>query len=133
MAVSKKQLAANRKNAKKGGRPMSPANRMGHVFREKLAAHLTEKADEYIAAMSRLALGAEVEKVTSSGERYIYRLPPDSKAWQAMMDRGFGKPKETINHQNNGEAFRFTLLDAHAGNTVRDDAEAESGVGETDG
>lgn len=97
MAISKKQLEANRKNAKKGGRPVSSATLEAQMFRKALAARITAKADEWMEAIEAAALGHLVAVQDKDGKiKKIYKKAPDATAWSKAMNRAFGNPEQPI-------------------------------------
>lgn len=98
--VTKKQVAANRKNAKKAGRPkgtVGSKRKIEMMFAARLAERINENADQWLDAITDLALGHNVAATNKKGEIIkVYQEPPDARAWEKAMNRAFGRPKETL-------------------------------------
>lgn len=93
------QIAANRKNAVKGGRKVSSATLEAQEFRKELAMRIRRKAKEWMDAIEDVALGHKVKGADGN----VYTKSPDPVAWQKATDRAFGKPEQAIDVTSLGE------------------------------
>lgn len=105
--MSEKALAANKGNAKKGGRPkgsVSEETRMKQEMRRMLTKVVHQRFGELVRAQVDLASGLCVEetdtKVNADGEletkRRVYKRPPSNEALKYLLDQSVGKAKESL-------------------------------------
>ena len=86
---------------RKGGLKKKPATLIAQMFRDALAKKVHEESDEWIKSMRDLALGLYTEVRDEEGNVVsVYRKPPNHKAWVAVLDRAFGKPKQPVEFEN---------------------------------
>lgn len=83
-------------NGKKGGREKATATLIAQEFRDKLAKRVKADMQSWIDPIEDLAKGHFVEVKQADGTIKVYKKSPDSKAWQTVMDRAFGKPKQPL-------------------------------------
>lgn len=119
--MSEKALAANKGNAKKGGRPkgsVSEETRMKQEMRRMLTKVVHERFGELVRAQVDLASGLWVEetdtKVNADGEletnRRVYKRPPSNEALKYLLDQSVGKAKESLD-LNLTDGRRITVED----------------------
>lgn len=99
---------------KLGGRPIGEARIASAKFRDELAIHVQSKAKEYLEAIEALALGHKVFVDGEEGEEVVYHKSPDVRAWQAITDRAFGKPDQSIEHKGEMEIDFRTKIPSSA-------------------
>jgi hypothetical protein len=144
--MSEKALAANKGNAKKGGRPkgsVSEETRMKQEMRRMLTKVVHQRFGELVRAQVDLASGLCVEetdtKVNADGEletkRRVYRRPPSNEALKYLLDQSVGKAKESLD-VNLTDGRRVSIADLEmassgkidevvAALSVRDDEEED--------
>ena len=99
---------ASRENGKKGGRPRGTASIVAQEFREKLAEKIRQDVEKWLAALEPKALGGDVY------------------AWNAVMDRAFGKPQQAIDHTTDGKQLPTPIL-AYVSNNNSNSQDNENG------
>lgn len=146
--MTPKAVAANKKNAVKGGRPkgtISEQARMQQEMRKMLTAAAREVFPSLIKAQIDLAQGVYVEEIVmepgakgkkTKAKRRVYRRPPSQEAVKYVMDQAIGKPKETKEIDvNDARALTLDDLEAMANGDVielDDNAEIEDDFEEDD-
>lgn len=119
--MSEKAIEANRKNAKKAGRPygaVSEETRMKQEMRRMLTKVVHQRFGELVRAQVDLASGLWVEetdtKVNADGEletnRRVYKRPPSNEALKYLLDQSVGKAKELLD-LNLTDGRRITIED----------------------
>lgn len=134
--MSEKAIEANRKNAKKAGRPygaVSEETRMKQEMRRMLTKVVHQRFGELVRAQVDLASGLWVEetdtKVNADGEletkRRVYKRPPSNEALKYLLDQSVGKAKESLD-LNLTDGRRITVEDLEkAANGKIDDVLAD--------
>ena len=146
--MTPKAVAANKKNALKGGRPkgsISEQARMQQEMRKMLTAAAREAFPSLIKAQIDLAQGVYVEEIVvaadhtgkkTKAKRRVYQRPPSQEAVKYVMDQAIGKPKETKEIDvNDARALTLDDMEAMANGEVielDDDAEVEDDFEEDD-
>lgn len=99
MAISEKQLLANRKNAKKAGRPKGSIDPLTRARKEaeRLFIEEAEKhMPELVQALIHAAKGIVIEKENADGTTQIYAKAPDVQALKEYFDRVIGKSNQQV-------------------------------------
>lgn len=144
--MSEKAIEANRKNAKKAGRPygaVSEETRMKQEMRRMLTKAVHARFGDLVRAQVDLAAGVWVEetdtKINAEGEieekRRVYRRPPSNEALKYLLDQSVGKAKESLD-VNLTDGRRVSIADLEmassgkidevvAALSVRDDEEED--------
>lgn len=145
--MTEKAVAANRKNAAKGGRPkgsISDHSRLQGEMRKMFTVRAREVFTDLVESQVDLARGVFVEETvtveTKDGKkkqiRRVYQRPPSQEAVKYVMDQAIGKPKETKEIDvNDARALTLDDLEAMANGDVielDDDAEIEDDFEEDD-
>ena len=84
MALTQKQLEANRRNAVKGGRPKGVRS----IEKEKMKDYIAQKVAEHGEEIVAVLLGKMREG--------------DIAAIRELFDRGFGKPSQEVRNEISG-------------------------------
>lgn len=105
---------ASIENGKLGGRPLASHTLQRQLFRKALAEAITKDADKWREAIQDGALGHYAMTKTKDGEIKVYKKSPDVSAWNAAMDRAFGKPEQAVDVTSGGEKIESGQQDPKA-------------------
>lgn len=95
MTSTAKSIAANRKNALKGGRPVATKTLLAQKMREMLAKKLHERYGSIIDSQLDAAQGILIQK--TKGGQTIYADPgPDVQAFRNINDQVMGRATERV-------------------------------------
>ena len=106
MGAPGKPNPASRENGLLGGRPVATPTLVKQLFRKALAERINSDMESWVAPMEDLAKGHFIEVKTADGEIKVYKKSPEAKAWQAVMDRAFGKPEQGVDVTSNGKELK---------------------------
>ena len=124
--MTPRAIEANKRNAKKAGRPkgaVSETARLQQEMRKMLTERARKEFSGLIDAQLDLARGVYVEEIDTvkdkkgnlKTKRRVYKRPPSSEAIKYLMDQAIGKPKETKEIDlNDKRALSIEELDAMA-------------------
>lgn len=103
------QSRINGRKNKNQGRPKKYSTLQAAIFRDKLAAEIAKDMEAWIIPMRHLVEGVKVQDEKTG---VVYQRPPDPHAWQKVMDRAYGKPKETVEIQDESTEELIEEVDA---------------------
>jgi hypothetical protein len=106
------QSRINGRKNKNQGRPKASSTLIAQEFRRQLAEEINKDMQSWIEPMKDVAKGHFIQVTTKDGEVKVYKKAPDPNAWQKVMDRAFGKPKETVEVQDTASEEAMEKIDA---------------------
>lgn len=88
------------------GRPRgskAPRTVMVEQVRQELISQILDYWQPLIQTKIRLALGDYyIEKINNKGQKLVYRVKPDGKSINDLIEYVVGKPQQTIDNNING-------------------------------
>lgn len=98
--TTQKQIEANKKNARKGGRPKGTRS-IKRIAQERaievLKNKVLEEWEPLIETKIKLALGVYILKKVDGKIEHVYLEKPDSGSLEYLFSMVVGRPKENMN------------------------------------
>jgi len=133
MGAPGKPNPVSRENGKLGGRPVATPTLVNQEFRKALAEKIQNDMQSWIDPIEDLAKGHFVEVKQADGTIRVYKKSPDSKAWQTVMDRAFGKAPQNIGLDMTDDFFNYVIKRGDTGNNTLDTPPETDGDSESSG
>ena len=87
---------SSRQNGKLGGRPKAKHTLATEKTREFLVAEVSKKIKPLMTAAMDLALGYSKEVIDEDGNVRVYKVAPNIRAIQYLLDQAAGRATESI-------------------------------------
>jgi hypothetical protein len=100
---------------KGAGRPKGMLNKKTieqKMFSERLRERINLKADKWLEAIEKSAVGFEIEtgKVDDEGKKVKKKVGPNPIAWDIAMNRAFGKVTDNIDLKVEGQLTLVEIM-----------------------